>query len=43
MKPVKKEICQHEFIKNNGITTCSKCKLKSILYLTPLPNKQKNN
>lgn len=25
--------CVHDYIKNNGITTCSKCNFKSILYL----------
>lgn len=28
--------CNHLFVKNNGITICTKCKIKSILYLTPL-------
>jgi hypothetical protein len=30
--------CIHEYIKSDGSTTCSKCTLKSISYLTPLPN-----
>lgn len=28
--------CLHEYIKNEGIITCSKCDLKAISYLTPL-------
>lgn len=26
-------LCVHEYIKKDGITTCSKCKIKSISYL----------
>ena len=28
--------CKHEYIRNNGIITCSKCDMKAILYLTSL-------
>ncbi len=28
--------CVHKYIKTDGITTCSQCNMKSILYLTPL-------
>lgn len=28
--------CLHEYIKNEGIITCSKCDLKAISYLTPI-------
>lgn len=28
--------CNHDYIKNKGIITCSKCDIKAILYLTPL-------
>ena len=38
-KKPKKEIipsCIHDYIKTDGITTCSKCELKAILYLMSL-------
>ena len=29
-------LCAHDYIKTDGITTCTKCDFKSILYLMPL-------
>ena len=38
-RPVKKltPSCEHEYIRTDGVTICSKCNIKSISYLTPLP------
>ena len=30
--------CDHEYIRTNGTTTCKKCNIKSITYLTTLKN-----
>ena len=35
-----KSICVHDYIKDFGITRCSKCDFKSILYLTPLKKQE---
>lgn len=34
--PKYKSKCQHDYIRTNGIITCSKCDIKAILYLTLL-------
>lgn len=35
-KRKRKNICIHEYIRNEGIITCTKCNLKSILYLNTI-------
>lgn len=31
--------CKHEYIRTDGIITCSHCPMRAIQYLTPLKNK----
>jgi hypothetical protein len=37
-QPMKKTrtVCQHEYIRTDGIITCAKCPILAIQYLTPL-------
>lgn len=37
-KSVQQVLCKHNYIRTDGIITCSNCDMKALLYLTPLTN-----